>query len=179
MLVALTPEAIAFHNAQIRSGKWEKFYLARVHAPHDKEPKGLIGRHKAYLKRVRGRARVVRSGGKPSFLEILDAHPAPRRPGELHLLVKLLTGRFHQVRAMLAALGVPLVGDWLYCQDRTPQQLRKRNAPRQQTNFYLEHALLKYIECSTRETRMAHLCDDPDREAIAPAIQRVICTLLE
>jgi 23S rRNA-/tRNA-specific pseudouridylate synthase len=174
MLVALTPEAIAFHNAQIRSKKWEKYYLARVHEPRDTKIEALLGQHKAYLKRVRGRARVVRSGGKPSFLEILAAHPAPGRRGQTHLFVKLLTGRFHQVRVMLAALGVPLVGDWLYGQDRSQQQSRERQGHRSGTDFYLEHVLLKYVDYEQRASRVAHLPDDDDREAIDSAIQRAI-----
>jgi 23S rRNA pseudouridine1911/1915/1917 synthase len=174
MLVALTPEAIAFHNAQIRSKKWEKYYLARVHEPRDTKIEALLGQHKAYLKRVRGRARVVRSGGKPSFLEILAAHPAPGRPGQSHLLIRLLTGRFHQVRVMLAALGVPLVGDWLYGGDRTSNQVEKRQRQRSGGDFYLEHVLLKYVDCEQRAARVAHLRDDPNREAIDSAIQRAI-----
>jgi 23S rRNA-/tRNA-specific pseudouridylate synthase len=167
MLVALTPEAIAFHNAQVRDRKWEKYYLGRVHKPRDTNVEALLGQHRAYVKRVRGRAHVVHSGGKPSFLEILATHPAPGRPGQIHALVKLLTGRFHQVRVMLAALGMPLAGDWLYGRDR--QQGQKR-----QKDFYLEHVLLKYVDYEHRATCTAHLRDDPDRETIDPAIRLAI-----
>jgi 23S rRNA-/tRNA-specific pseudouridylate synthase len=178
MLIALTPEAIAFHGAQIRSGGWEKFYLARVHAlqtggtqergPRDGGLKALLGQHKAYLRRVGHRARVVRSGGKPSFLEVLTAHPAPGRTGEAHLLVKLLTGRFHQLRAMLAHLGAPLVADPLYGSDQPRRRRRDRES------FYLEHVLLKYTAYGGNAPRVAHLRDDPDREAIAPALRAEI-----
>lgn len=171
IVVALTPEAIAFHGQQIRSGRWEKYYLARVHEPRDRPIEALLGRHKAYLKRVRHRAEIVRSGGKPSFLEILAAHLAPGFPGQMHLLVKLLTGRFHQVRAMLAGLGVPLVGDALYGHDGARRRGGRR---RSWGDFYLEHIVLKYVDYEHRSPRVAHLRDDPDRETIDPAMHAEI-----
>jgi 23S rRNA pseudouridine1911/1915/1917 synthase len=171
MLVALTPEAIAFHSAEVRERKWQKYYLARVHKPIGANVEALLGQHKVYLKRVRGRAQVVRSGGKPSFLEILAAHPAPEQREQIHLLVKLMTGRFHQVRVMLATLGIPLVGDWLYGPEERPGRRRNRD-------FYLEHILLKYVDYELRSLCVAHLHDDPDREAINPAMQQAISAQL-
>lgn len=170
MLVALTPEAIAFYGEQIRCGAWDKYYLARIHAPRDRPIEALLGQHRAYLKRVRHRATIVRSGGKPSFLEILAAHPAPGLPGQAHVLVKLLTGRFHQVRVMLQGLGVPLVGDAFY----------GAGAPSQRGwgDFYLEHIVLKYVDYEHRAPRAAHLRDDPGREPISPAMRAEIETLV-
>lgn len=53
----------------------------------------------------------VRNGGKRSVtrLEPLGAGEA----GSL-LRIRLLTGRTHQIRVHLAAIGHPLAGDWLY-----------------------------------------------------------------
>lgn len=165
-LVALTDESIAFHNAQIRAGAWDKYYLARVHAPHERPVEALLGQHKAYLKRVRQRAKIVRSGGKPSFLEILAAHPAPGRPNQAHLLIRLLTGRFHQIRAMLQGLGAPLVGDAFYG--------AAGQRPHDWDNFYLEHVVLKFVDYAHRAPHAAHLRDDPGREAIGPALRAKI-----
>jgi 23S rRNA-/tRNA-specific pseudouridylate synthase len=171
LLVALTPQAIAFHGEQIRAGHWEKYYLARVHPPRDRPIEALLGQHKAYLKTVRHRAHVVRSGGKPSFLEILAAHPAPGRAGQFHALVRLLTGRFHQLRAMLADLGAPLVDDPLYG-DAAPRRRRRRK------DFYLEHVVLRYVDYASRALRVAHLRDDPGREPLAPKMQAEITALV-
>ena len=170
VLIALTPEAIAFHGEQIRSRAWDKFYLGRIHEPRDRPLKALLGQHRAYLKRVRHRAKIVRSGGKPSFLEILAAHPAPGLPRQAHVLIKLLTGRFHQVRAMLQGLGAPLVGDAFYGAD-APQR-------RGWDDFYLEHIVLKYVSCEHRAPRIAHLRDDPGREAVSSAMRGEIEALV-
>jgi RluA family pseudouridine synthase len=53
----------------------------------------------------------VREGGKRAIthLEPLEAQPA----GSL-VAVRLETGRTHQIRVHLAAIGHPLAGDWLY-----------------------------------------------------------------
>jgi len=71
VVVALTDEAIAFHNAQIREGAWEKIYLARVATSDAASLDTLMGFHTLHLRRARGRAEVVRSGGKRAITELL------------------------------------------------------------------------------------------------------------
>jgi 23S rRNA-/tRNA-specific pseudouridylate synthase len=127
MVVARTPEAAAHYGAEIAARRWQKIYVAEVAAAMD-HAAAIVGRHKAYLTTAGRRARLVRSGGKPSFLSILGAWPVPVAPGSTHVLVHLHTGRFHQVRVMLAGLGAPLVGDTIYGGPEGP--------------FYLEHVLL-------------------------------------
>ncbi len=176
VVIALTPDAIAFHGKQIRLRQWEKYYLARVYPPRGGSIGTLLGQHKAYLKRVRHRAQIVHSGGKPAFLEILAACPTPERSGQVHLLVKLLTGRFHQIRVMMAGLDAPLVGDAFYGRDRAHRQARWRA---QWKEFYLEHVVLKYVDFELRARRTAYLRDDPDREPIHPEMQSSIDALIE
>jgi len=151
LVAALTREAVAKHNEHIRAGRWRKFYLARVPAGAP-----LVGEHRAYLKRQGRRAEVVRSGGDPSSLEVLAEAPAPHATAERHLLIRLDTGRYHQIRAMLAALGSPLTGDLAY--GGRPGA------------FYLEHAVLVMVDLDLGAPVRLFRRDDPQREAIDPVL---------
>lgn len=156
LLVARDAASCAECAAAIREGRWVKGYLARVASPAD--PGALIGAHRRYLRRVGPIARVVRAGGDPSRLEIRAAAPAPGRPGELHLAIRLLTGRYHQIRAMCADLGAPLVGDESYGGPPGPA--------------WLEHAAFAFPERGPEGERWIRLVDpqDPRREPVASSI---------
>ena len=60
---------------------------------------------------------------------------------------------------MLAALGLPLPGDPLYGEGR-----------RDASQFYLEHALLRYTAFASREPFTIFDRDDPERGPIAPSL---------
>jgi 23S rRNA-/tRNA-specific pseudouridylate synthase len=127
MIVARSAEAAAHYSAEIAARRWRKVYVAEVAASAE-WMQALIGPHKAYLSTEGRRARLVRSGGKPSFLTIVAAAPVPDAPARSHVVVHLQTGRFHQIRVMLAGLGAPIAGDTLY------------GGP--EGSMYLEHVLL-------------------------------------
>jgi len=114
VVVALSKEAIVHHNQQIQARAWDKIYLARCLAPLERDVTDLIGLHKLHLRPQAGRARIVRSGGQQALTEVLAVAPTPDVDGEIHVLIRLLTGRFHQIRATMAHLGSALVDDWLY-----------------------------------------------------------------
>ena len=113
VLVARTREAAAHYSAEIEARRWHKWYVARV-AASLAEATRLLGTPKAFLKTDGRQARVVRAGGKPSFLDVVAAATAPGASDEADVLVQLHTGRFHQIRAMLAHAGAPLLGDTRY-----------------------------------------------------------------
>ena len=117
MVVARDAAAAARHGRELTSHRWTKWYFARIPAVGSAaiaRASELVGPHRAYLRRDGERARVVRSGGDPSRLSVCAVAPATDDARDCHALIRLDTGRFHQIRAMFAELGFPLVGDELY-----------------------------------------------------------------
>jgi len=160
MLVARSAEAAAHYAREISARRWHKWYVAQVSLP-PRQAGQLVGAHKAYLK-VDGRSvRVVRAGGKPSFLDVALATPVPGVPGESHLLVQLHTGRLHQIRVMLAHLGAPLTGDVRY------------GGPPGQT-MYLEQVILGVRTFASGEWRVWRAPADVDRPPWAPALSEAV-----
>jgi 23S rRNA-/tRNA-specific pseudouridylate synthase len=167
LVVCLSPEAIGFHNAQIRARRWEKYYLARVAAPQGHTPASVLGEHRAFLVEKRGRAEVVRAGGKPAWLRIVAAAPVPGRPACWHLVIQLLTGRFHQIRVMCEQLGLPLCGDPLY----DPEH-------RDPADFYLEHIVLKYEAFDTRAASTVFRANAPERGELDAEIESALADIV-
>jgi 23S rRNA-/tRNA-specific pseudouridylate synthase len=160
MLVARSAEAAAHYAREIAARRWHKWYVAQVSLSPRKAGQ-LVGAHKSYLK-VEGRSvRVVRAGGKPSFLDVALAAPVPGVPGESHLLVQLHTGRLHQIRVMLAHLGAPLTGD-----------IRYGGPPAQA--MYLEHVILGARTFASGEWRVWLAPADGNRSPWAPALSDAV-----
>ena len=155
MLLARSADAAAYYSREIAERRWGKWYVARVGLQHGRAV-NLCGEHKAYLKTDGRHARVVRSGGKPSFLEITNAVAAPSGR-ETDLLIRLHTGRFHQIRVMLGHLGAPLTGDEKYGGDVTGP-------------MFLEHVMLAVREFESQEWRVWVAPDHADRPAWSPAL---------
>lgn len=161
VMIALNREVAAFHGANIAARRWVKIYLARIPAPRGE----VLGVHRAYLRERAHRVEAVRAGGRPSSLEVLGCAPAPGRAGQAHALIRLHTGRRHQIRVMLAGLGLPLVGDALY-----------GGAP---GDLYLEHALLGWPGWPDGAPRRAWDPDDPAREDLDPGLRARLQALSE
>jgi len=143
LLACRDAATVAARNESVRAGDWIKGYVARVAMP-SRGPASLLGEHLRYLRRDGRLARIVRSGGDPSRLAILAAEAAPDRPGEAHVAIRLDTGRYHQIRAMLAG-GAPGA-------------------------MYLEHAWLAHPSIDDGVRVVDWRPGDPGREPVDPSL---------
>ena len=110
MLVAKSAHAQQLMQRQLHSPSFERGYLA-ITQGLPPEPRGLIDLPIGQRSGIR---RYIDPSGKPSQTEYVVL----RQAGERALLrLRLLTGRTHQIRVHLMALGCPVFGDFLYGQE--------------------------------------------------------------
>lgn len=102
-------------NDMIRERRVEKIYLAWIHGAFETADTVTL-----YLKKEETEKRVaVSEKPLPGYLTAVTEYRPLRRAGDRQLLeVRLHTGRTHQIRATMAHLGHPLVGDAKYGRDR-------------------------------------------------------------
>ncbi|MDX1912736.1 MAG: RNA pseudouridine synthase [Saprospiraceae bacterium] len=111
-LLAKTTVAMAGLSAQFQARTVEKTYLAIVQNP----PPAAYGTLRHYLKKQSGSNRVSVSETALAGAERAELKYTLLNSGErYHLLqIQLITGRRHQIRAQLAAIGCPVKGDVKY-----------------------------------------------------------------
>src|SRR6185369_11786104 len=99
-----------------------------------------IGRHP----RVRTRMAVLENRGRSAFTE----YKVVRAFQEFSLLeVKIKTGRTHQIRVHLSAIGHPVVGDDVYG-ERINKIFTKKYGPL--NRYFLHASYLRFIHPATR-----------------------------
>jgi len=112
MVFARTSKAAARLAAQIKSGEFEKTYLAvLIAAPPEK--KGTLV-HWLVKDEAAHIARVADENTPGAKRAELSYETLGQRDGLALVRVRLKTGRFHQIRAQMAATGCPVYGDMKY-----------------------------------------------------------------
>ena len=112
VVLAKTKQAAGELGRQVQDGRMEKTYLAVVDGEIEDSQGELCD---WLLKDSKMRmAKVVPPGTKGSKEAKLCYRVLQRREGKSLLEIRLLTGRYHQIRAQLSHFGFPLAGDTKY-----------------------------------------------------------------
>jgi 23S rRNA pseudouridine1911/1915/1917 synthase len=112
VLFAKTPNGLANLNEQFRERKVAKTYLAIVQVKPEKESGKLV--HYLSKNAKDNKAHISDEEGRDAKRAEMN-YTVVASSDNYHLLeVDLLTGRHHQIRAQLAAIGSPIKGDVKY-----------------------------------------------------------------
>lgn len=112
LLLAQNKSTLVALNTLFAENKVEKTY----HATVNQAPPQTAGRLRHFLLRDKfGKKAVAATRPLPGAKEsILDYRVLENQDGRYLLEIKPISGRFHQIRVQLAAIGCPIMGDALY-----------------------------------------------------------------
>ena len=115
VLFARSSKALSRLNASLRAGKLQKTYRVRVEG----SPSLSEARLEDYLLHERFQARIAAPDESGARLASLSYKLLEAGKGQSLLEIQLETGRYHQIRAQLANLGHPVLGDRKYGSRKT------------------------------------------------------------
>ena len=112
VIAAKNAEALRVMNQKIKDRELSKYYLAAVHgvpSPRDGELRGYLSKDEA-----KNQVAISRRPSKDAKLAVTRYRTLAVQDGLSLVECDLITGRTHQIRALFAAAGHPLLGDRKY-----------------------------------------------------------------
>lgn len=121
VIAAKNAEALREMNVLIKERSISKFYIAAVHGNMGKKSDTLT----AYLsKNEKTNTVAVYDSPRPGTKRIVTKYRTLSEKNGLSLIeVELITGRTHQIRAHMAHIGHPLLGDGKYGMNRADREM--------------------------------------------------------
>ena len=146
VIAAKNAEALRILNQKIKDRELEKRYLCVVHG----RPKPAAGRLEGWIFKdaVRNRVYVTQKFQPGAKSAVTEYNTLKTQNGLSLVECELITGRTHQIRAMMAAAGTPLLGDGKYGKldkqyDRKYQALYSY---RLKFSFTTDAGILQYLD---------------------------------
>lgn len=145
MLFAKTSKAASRLSESVRSHQFGKTYAAVLHGT----PVQATGKLKHFLLKDKNTNTVKAvSAGVPQAKEArLDYTAIASRSGYTLTAVRLHTGRSHQIRVQMAALGCPLAGDRKYGNDHANELEAIADVALWSTSIEVAHPVTKEVHC--------------------------------
>lgn len=148
VIAAKNAESLRILNQKIKDRELEKRYLCVTTSP----PPNRFGRITAYLEKNEDERRVFITDKKTATNKtIATGYKLLKEKSGLFLLeIELITGRTHQIRAHMAHIGCPLLGDGKYGNGRINKQygekLQALYAYRLKFSFTSDSGILSYLD---------------------------------
>lgn len=147
VIAAKNAEALRIMNEKIKDRELDKLYLCAV-IGRPRPPKGTL---RDWIFKDANKNQVyVRKTSCPGAKEAITEYKTLKTVGELSLVeCRLLTGRTHQIRAQMANIGTPLLGDGKYGTERINREYHEKQQAlysyKLSFNFATDAGALNYL----------------------------------